>query len=120
MPPASGRIAPSSAYVSAPKKERSPPAAHTPSASNVLDPDSASTSPGTRKMPEPMTMPMAAKARWGVPSMRASCGDEPAGPAVAGGATVGAADVGTAANMARPVVYRNGTLGAVPVRYDRV
>src|SRR5687767_8138205 len=100
MPPASGRMAPSSAYVSAPKKDRIPPAIHTPSAPSGLVPVLARTSPGTRKMPEPMTMPTAVNARSAVPRTRAS-------------GVRSAADEGglvTGGNMARGGVYRNGTV----------
>src|SRR6476469_1821631 len=72
MPPASGRMAPSSAYVSAPKKERSPPTIQTLNDAIGLVPVLARTRPGTRKIPEPMTMPIAASARSAVPRRRGS------------------------------------------------
>src|SRR5687768_1432547 len=116
MPPASGRMAPSSAYVRAPKNERSPPATQTPSASIVFEPALARTRPGTRKIPDPMTMPMAVNARSVVPSIRASC-DVVAG--AAGAELVAAMDdwIGTGGNMVSKVVYRNGTWVGVPLWY---
>src|SRR5205807_7024087 len=56
-PPASGLIALNSPYVRAPNRERTPPRNHTDRASKTEFPTALSTRPGTRKIPDPMTVP---------------------------------------------------------------
>src|SRR3954462_10530757 len=56
-PPASGFIAPSSAYVIAPKMESNPPTIHA-RYTSLAEPAACIISAGTRKMPLPMMVPM--------------------------------------------------------------
>src|SRR5438046_940710 len=56
-PPASGVAAPSSAIERAPARESAPPVTHMAMSAPTL-PTRAATSCGTRKMPEPMIVPM--------------------------------------------------------------
>jgi hypothetical protein len=62
MPPESGFDAPSSAKVSAPSSDNTPPANH---AISAMPPEPAwrRTVPGVRKMPDPITVPTTMKIR---------------------------------------------------------
>src|SRR5687768_14516434 len=71
MPPACGFMAPSSPYVSAPSSESTPPTSQTVRASPTCPPLCARTLPGTRKMPEPMTVPTSSSVRSVWRSVRA-------------------------------------------------
>src|SRR4051812_2685599 len=71
-PPAAGFIAPSSPYASAPSSERTPPATQTTSAGPACPPAWRSTPPGTRKMPDPITVPITMRIRSRSPRTRSS------------------------------------------------
>src|SRR3954470_7159338 len=71
-PPAAGFIAPSSPYASAPSSERTPPTVQTTSAGPACPPAWRSTPPGTRKMPDPITVPMTMRIRSRRPRTRSS------------------------------------------------
>ena len=69
-PPAAGFIAPSSPYASAPSSERAPPTTQTTSAGPACPPAWRKTPPGTRKMPEPITVPITMRIRSRSPRTR--------------------------------------------------
>src|SRR5262245_37321191 len=75
-------MAPSSAYVSAPSSESTPPSTHTESASPALPPAACSVSAGTRKMPEPITVPIVIMTMSRRPSVRARSGRVSTGLAI--------------------------------------
>src|SRR5437868_10280744 len=71
-PPASGCIAPNSAYVNAPRNDNTPPTTQTSNATPTHDSVWRSTTPGTRKIPEPITVPKVSMTRSVKPSVRRS------------------------------------------------
>src|SRR4051812_30774033 len=71
-PPAAGFIAPSSPYASAPSSESTPPTVQTTSAGPACPPAWRSTPPGTRKMPDPITVPITMRIRSRRPRTRSS------------------------------------------------
>src|SRR5689334_18771946 len=74
-PPASGRAAQSSPYVSAPNRESTPPSSQTISAGPTAPPVCLITLPGTRKIPDPIAILATANARSLVVRVRRSDGD---------------------------------------------
>src|SRR5438067_13711134 len=62
-------MAPSCAYVTAPKNENTPPTIQAKSTS-LAEPAACIISAGTRKMPLPITTPMTIEAAWLAPSSR--------------------------------------------------
>src|SRR3989475_1361304 len=83
-PPASGSMAPSSPYVTAPSSASTPPSPHARRAYPTSPPASRSTAPGTRKIPEPIVVPTTMKIRSRKRRVRAS---EAPGTAALRGAT---------------------------------
>src|SRR4051812_39944464 len=70
-PPDCGRIAPSSAKVSAPKNESTPPTNHA-RYTYFAEPTASIIVPGTRKMPLPMIVPTTIAVAWLGPRARTS------------------------------------------------
>src|SRR5271163_2549195 len=66
-------MAPSSAYVSAPKKDNSPPTSHA-RYTSLAEPTACIISAGTRKIPLPMIVPTTMADAWLTPRSRASSG----------------------------------------------